>query len=316
MTHHFCSITDKNFLVRLLALHESLIKLGAPFKLWTLCLDQESYEILNSIGSNVIAIKLADLNDAELEAVKSSRRPNEFAWTCKPSLILNVLSKIGAGDIITYVDADIYFYSSPIVDIEPVQDWSIIVTPHRFPDHREQQEKYKGRYNAGLITFRATTSSGMCLDHWRKQCLDWCFSYYDNGRLADQLYLNEWKTKYSGVVEAPITWNVGPWNICELNVTAASGGIFSIGDKPIVCYHFHGFKIYLDKKGHMHPYPITVFNWDIYNNYTEALKRCYKIILDIKSTWNSGFSNRLDLFRRLKQFVMLALRNTKQKSFL
>ena len=94
MIYHFCTLFDKNYLFRGLALHKSLLKNCPEFKLWILCMDDITYEILIKMQlDKVELIRLSEFEDHELIKTKISRTQVEYCWTCTPSLLLYILER-------------------------------------------------------------------------------------------------------------------------------------------------------------------------------------------------------------------------------
>ena len=106
------TICDKNYLVRALALYDSMIRNIPDSKFWILCADEDSEHILQDLNlSNVIIINFDNLNDLELLETKKNRSFTEFIFTSKSALISYILSKIPDGDALIYNDADLFYFS-------------------------------------------------------------------------------------------------------------------------------------------------------------------------------------------------------------
>jgi hypothetical protein len=189
----------------------------------------------------LISIAELELADPELVATKESRSRIEYYFTCSPSLPLYVLRSDSEIDIITYLDADIYLFS----DLEPIftefGTHSVGITGHRFPVPLLHLEEY-GRYNVGWLMFRNDRAGLECLAWWRERCLEWCYDRYETGRFADQKYLDEWPRRFPGtvVLDHP-GLNAAPWNLGGVSVCETEAGV-QINGRPLVCFHFHGFK--------------------------------------------------------------------------
>ncbi|HAR41916.1 MAG TPA: hypothetical protein DCS07_04685 [Bdellovibrionales bacterium] len=143
--------------------------------------------------------------------------------------------------MLTYLDADLFFFSSPQHIFTEMGDASIAIIEHRFSLLARHLEKY-GRYNVGWLSFRRDTTGIACLTRWRNQCLEWCGDYLGSDRFADQKYLDDWTTVFSNVrVIRNIGANVAPWNIANYRV-ASSNGAVSVSGKPLVFFHFASLK--------------------------------------------------------------------------
>jgi hypothetical protein len=101
-----------------------------------------------------------------------------------------------------------------------------------------------GKFNVGIVGFRNDAEGRRCLEQWREQCNAWCYDRLEDGRYADQKYLDAWPDQFQGVVVAQhLGVNVAPWNrVCyQLD---ERDGVPCVNGRPIVFYHFHGLKMY------------------------------------------------------------------------
>lgn len=240
---HYCTYLDKNFLSRAIALHGSLMRHSPSFTLWILCFDDETVEAFTSMQlEGVRLIPLADLEEADpdLRAVKGSRSTVEYYFTASPSLPRFVFDQHPEIELLTYLDADLLFYSSPEVIYEEMGSGSVLIVPHRFPESLRHLEEH-GVYNVGLISFRNDDTARRVLDRWRDQCLEWCFDRVEDGRFADQRYLDDWPDQPGVVVLENSCAGVAPWNVSryELDFRTVPPLVDGI---PLVFYHFHGVK--------------------------------------------------------------------------
>src|SRR6266545_3388136 len=114
--HYYCTYFDQHYLTRGLTLYRSLKRHSASFKLWVLCLDDPTYEVLSKLNLPdllPVALKNFEKNDKALLAAKRDRTLIEYYFTCSPSWPLYILDNFPEVDLITYLDADLFFYSSP-----------------------------------------------------------------------------------------------------------------------------------------------------------------------------------------------------------
>jgi hypothetical protein len=142
-------------------------------------------------------------------------------------------------DLVTYLDADLYFFGSPEPLFDEMGECFILIVPHRHAPEFSDAVRF-GRYNVGFLSFRRSPVADACLRHWRNQCLEWCHDRCENGRFADQKYLDEWPTRFQGVCEvAHRGANVAPWNLSGYRVEIRREGVTMDGD-PLLFYHFEG----------------------------------------------------------------------------
>ena len=136
--NHFCTYFDSNYLVRGLALYRSLTRYATPFRLYVLCMDEIAFDSLMRLNlPEVRPIHLADFErgDALLAEAKLSRSVIEYYFTCTPSLLLYLLKRFREIDLITYLDADLYFFGDPAPIYGELGANSILIIGHRFPEH-------------------------------------------------------------------------------------------------------------------------------------------------------------------------------------
>jgi hypothetical protein len=120
-------------------------------------------------------------------------------------------------------------------------DRSIAITPHRHPPELEHHDVY-GLYNVGWLSFRRDDNGMACLNWWRERCLEWCKDEVDDGKFADQKYLDEWPARFEGVavLDHPGA-NLAAWNLAGARVTHERGKT-RVDGRPLVFFHFHGLK--------------------------------------------------------------------------
>jgi hypothetical protein len=311
MSVHIATLFDKNYLIRALAMRDSVLKFYPDANFWFLCLDDESENLINKIGlSQTKATNIGDFGDAELLGTRESRSRAEFAFTAKSAWLNHIANSesINNGDVLMWVDADILFYSSPTSMFDVMEKYSIAITPHKFTNKSEEMEKKVGKYNAGLILFKINSNSIKCLSEWRKECIDWCFLRYENGKLGDQMYLNSWMTKYQGVYELPDKGvNLGSWNIRNYKLQTRDSGRILVDSAPLVCYHFHGVNMYLENNL-VFPLPISILNGKIFEIYASSIGKAFKLALLADKTWTYGFIKKPNSLRLMKQKIQRYLR--------
>lgn len=272
----FTTYFDKNYLPKGLVMLESFCRYNPQYILFVLCFDDFTYTFLKgSKLKNVTPISLKDFEDKKLLKAKENRSLVEYYWTCTPSLPLYIFRKYKTFKVVCYLDADLCFYRSVNEAIEELGENSIYTVGHRYPKGQEGRNATSGIFNVAFQMFRRDREGLKCLNRWRKQCLDWCFWKEEDGKMGDQMYLNEWPDIYSNIV---ISKNVGidtaPWNISQYKVTKTKDGIF-IDCTPLICYHFHQLKIldvnhYEYASGYKFSNNVVRY---IYKPYTMSLKK-------------------------------------------
>ncbi len=240
--HFFCTYFDRYYLSRGLALYRSLHRHCQSFTLWVLCMDELTHEALSRMRlPSVCLISLEDLEqgDERLLEAKQNRSRIEYYFTCTPSLGLYILSHWPHTDVITYVDADLFFFSDPAPIYRELGDGSIGIVSHRFPPHLKNLEMF-GVYNVGWVSFRNDQHGLQALRWWRERCLEWCYDHVEDGRFADQKYLDDWPSRFSNVVVLSHQGSgLAPWNLSNYVLRLEENQVL-VDSQPLVFFHFHG----------------------------------------------------------------------------
>jgi hypothetical protein len=244
--YHFCTYFDHGYLTRGLALYESLRRYcKRPFILWILCFDDETYANLSRLqlpGIRLISQQMFEEDDERLVQVKSERSRVEYYWTCTPSLPLYVLKHNPEVEIITYLDADLYFFNDPQPIYDEFADGSVLIIGHRYAPEHAHYAATSGIYNVGMMAFRRDGNGMDCLNWWRERCLEWCYARFEDGKFGDQKYLDDWPEQFAGVVELKHPGaGLAPWNLANYKFSYKREDI-RVEGKPLVFFHFHRFK--------------------------------------------------------------------------
>lgn len=207
-------------------------------------MDDESHSKMTELNlDSVVVIKFSELeaHDTELYSKKSTRSLVEYYFTCTPAICNYIFDVFPDIDLLTYLDADLYFFSSPEIIFEEIGDKSIAIVEHRFSRFGRQFIKL-GVFNVAWISIRRDEQGLNCLSEYRKQCLDWCYDYLDGDKYADQKYLDKWPAKYSSLkVIQNKGVNLACWNIGNYRIEKKDNIIYADND-ALVFYHFAGFK--------------------------------------------------------------------------
>jgi hypothetical protein len=144
---------------------------------------------------------------------------------------------------ILYIDADFAFFSSADSVLDEWGDGSVYLVGHRYPESLRDLERH-GKFNVGILGFRNDAEGRRCLEDWRRRCNAWCYDRIEDGKYADQKYLDAWPNSFRGVVVSQHPGvNVAPWNR-TLYRLGERDEVPYVDGHPLVCYHFHGLKLY------------------------------------------------------------------------
>jgi hypothetical protein len=244
MKNGFCVILTKYRVYQGIALYRSLhYKVKNP-RLFMLCVDDEAYQVLSKLNlKNTSLIRIHEIENEILLVKKQERRLNEYCWTLKPFLLEYVLHKFLEIDWVTYVDADICFFS----DIKPIfnqgANFSVLLSKHDYSGKYLEAKELCGTYNSGFLSFKRDENASNILQWWKERCLEWCYDRAEDGKFGDQKYLDRMPLIFPGVSEIQTPGvNIGPWNDSKYNFAVEGNKVYMNG-KRLICYHFAGFRL-------------------------------------------------------------------------
>jgi hypothetical protein len=291
--NHYCTYFDRNFLAQGLAMVSSIRQHDAHGVIWVLCLDDFTAQLLGDMSAPYLRpIRLTTLEAADdaLHAIKVTRTLVEYYFTLSPCWPRYLLRSQPAIERITYVDADMYFFNRPIPIIDEMGSASVLVTEHRYPHHLRHHLRC-GRFNVGLLSFRNDDAGRSCLDDWRERCLEWCHDRAEDGKYADQKYLDRWPAQLGErlhVVNRPGV-NLAPWNWSRYHYTFQGEQVYVDG-APLELFHFARFRpsvgTFWFQSGQLE---YGVMPWQlrqrIYGPYWQAMQQALREIHRLRPTY-------------------------------
>ena len=244
MIKYVCTLFDSGYLLKGVVMLRTWFANCPEAQVFVLCMDVQCRRIISSLAlPGVSCIALADVENTELLAVKIDRNVAEYCWTLSACLPAWVMDKYPDVDMVTYVDADLMFFSSVAPLFDEIGSSSIAIIEHRFTP-RLQYLEANGRFCVEWVTFRRDREGLACLRRWRDQCMEWCYARLENGRMADQKYLDEWPERYSSVhvLQHPGA-GLAPWNYPNYIIGRDNDGGIVVNGTPLIFYHFHQFQL-------------------------------------------------------------------------
>lgn len=234
---HYCTISDSARLPRALALHQSLLANDGEFELTVLALDESAAASLCSRSRpklTVLPLRELIARHPALAAARNDRTSLEFALTCKSWLLRHLLPAIPAGELLSLVEAEVYFFNPPHLAFAEIGTAPVAVIPHLFPAAMAQLEN-RGKFNAGWVTLRHDATGVACAQDWADRCAQWCFAGPTAGRHPEEMYMDLWPQQFAGTVilNHPGIL-VAPWNIADRPISSGP----AIDGRPLVAFHF------------------------------------------------------------------------------
>lgn len=238
---NFCTLFDSNYASKGIALYLSLEQQTDDFVLYVMGMDRKCQEILNSIGFKHMIVECIDDNMfPELQKAKTNRTKAEFCWTCG-SVVTHIFFEKYKLPEITYLDSDLMFFANPsIIDQElKSKKASVGLSPHFI------HNTLFGIYCVQYVYFRRDENGVACLNWWKNECLNWCYSKLEDGKYGDQKYLDYMHYRFQGVVDIENRGaGIANWNMEQYEYDFSNNTLSHDGKKwPIVFFHYNGLNV-------------------------------------------------------------------------
>lgn len=313
MKRVFCTCFDHNYSVYGLTLFESLKKYMTDFDLYVLCLSDDVFQMLQGLSPEIIPVSLNELEEfcPELSQCKKNRNRAEYIFTLSPIFPLFLFHKYKKIERLAYLDSDLLFFSSPEFLFEESQNKSLYITKHRFSVMAEEREAKYGKYNVAFQIYRNDAVGIQCLTRWKEQCIQWCYDRFENGRFADQKYLDSWPEEYPGAVfvEKRAGINEALWNMGGSKITHTKEGLFFDGNK-LVFFHFQGYKLlsghfalWQQEEDHMRSWKYIQYLAKVYFSSLKSTMKKYPRFFCGKFTVPARFYENSLKFTRMEKYI-------------
>lgn len=243
----YCTYFDSGYLARGLTLIDSLRHHGDESPVFVLALDQATKDYLDEAAlPGVTALMITDIEaeEPELPPLRSQRSRMEYYFTATPLLIRWVIRRqTDPSTVVIYLDSDLSFSDDPQLVLDALGDGSVGIIEHKYPPRLASRLSKYGRFNVGWVGIRADADGKACVDWWGARTLEWCFDRPDQGRYADQGYLDQFPDLFAGVVVLPSQgFNLAPWNTAGRRLAATGDRVTIDGHDQLVFFHFHGLR--------------------------------------------------------------------------
>ncbi len=291
-THYFCTLFDSKYLLKGLAMIRSLSRYCPSMKIYVLCMDEQTKYILERLNLPFVkCITLAEVETEELLKAKADRGVAEYCWTLSAGFTWHVMSLYPEIDVLTYVDADLLFYSDVQPLFDEIGDASIAIIEHRFTERLKDRE-VNGRFCVEWVGFRRDEQGMACLSRWREQCIEWCYYRLEDGKMGDQKYLDEWPHRYENchILMHPGA-GIAPWNYAQYTFGKDAKEDLTVNGAPLIFYHFHQFQLLenggFDRLSTFYTSECAEPN-SIYEAYENTLTKCLVDVRRVVPNFCSG----------------------------
>lgn len=292
---NFCTVADSNYLLKGLALYNSLkftLK-DQLFQLHWLCLDDKCYDELHKMWPQVsgtqeiVLYQLSQLEKqyAELAIMKSNPATkygtaySNYCWSLTPWFIDHVLNDTFEHiEDLMYIDSDIQLLKNPELISRAIGTRSVGIHTHRFSKPFHEIEV--GWYNVGVVYFKNDDIGRKVASAWKGWLIDTSNPYYTtHGKTGDQKYLELFEQI------------AGSENVCifddNTNLTHLAPWCADIEPaKELMFFHFSHFRYDLkagtwgdSSNGEWHPSKDPSIKY-FYDQYYREIKKASAMIVD------------------------------------
>lgn len=259
-----CSLWDSMYLLKGLALIESVRRHQPDFQLFVLALDEETLAAVRGLKDPRIAcVERATVVSPGMEQILQNRNAAERAWTLTPfwmQYLLHSLPLKSHVPHLAYVDADSFLFGALDPIYQEIGESSVAIVPHRFPPALAWRADHNGKFNVNFVYVRADEVGRMCVRKWAESCASWCYQRTErepDGSLlfGDQGYLDDWEHLYKAHAVQHTGANLAPWSqqqydycfdgqlyIIEKREIPKHGPVGVKSIRPLLFYHFHGME--------------------------------------------------------------------------
>ena len=241
---HYCTYFDHRYAAQGLAMIRSLRAQGGDGPVWVLCLSAEAERLVSQWGLGDLRIVSLGAIESHFDHLADARRDRsliEYFFTLTPHIIRYVFDHAPEAGRVAYLDGDLFFFG-PVSEMWGVASAApAAIIPHRFNPRAEHLRKY-GTYNVGWVSFSRSAQGLEGLDFWQRSCRAWCRDRPDDGRFADQGYLDQFADFAPDLAIIDHKGcNLGPWNVASDEIHLENQRVIIGGDR-LIFFHFTGFR--------------------------------------------------------------------------
>ncbi len=242
----FGTFANAKYLPQLLSMLESFQDKAQSSRIAVVALDTETSESvgrLNFSRVDVFSIEDLELHVPQLSTAKNNRSLSEYFFTLTSAIPIFLFKVYPKHHFVVYVDADLFFFDNPERCILSLDDENnVLLTSHNFAKKNSALKVY-GEFNTGFVAFRNNLDGVRVASWWLEKCLEWCKDLIEDGRFADQKYLESFSIIAPGVeTSQDFGLNLGPWGLNSLrHITSRNGSVY-VNSQSLIAFHFSGLQ--------------------------------------------------------------------------
>lgn len=234
--NEYCTLFNKKYLIHGIQLYESLRAHSPKFKLFVLAMDSEVENFFKAnIFPEITILKFQDLKNRYLKEYQRPLSVGQICWVSEPLVCKYIFDVFGVKEI-TYLDADVYFYSNPEPLFNELKGCSAAIVPHNFS--RVSYASSSGNYCVQFNYFKNNSIGGEILNKWIADCRGYDLKkpHFYPGQLSMDSWTEQWPSDVHVIKN--IGAGVAPWNVSAYKINEKNGELRLDGER-LIFYHFH-----------------------------------------------------------------------------
>lgn len=279
----FTSITSC-FLPKARVLGKTLKKHNPSAKLWVLLSDElpEEFELEKEPFDGILDSREIELNcDMSVPFWFFLHDVTETCTAVKAWGALRLLEITGE-DKIVYLDPDTAVFNSLLPLEKMLDEYDIIITPHRLaPEPRfdsfyygDHQLYTHGVFNLGFVAVKKSEQGVAFLEWWCKMSENFCFIETSKGLFTDQKLIDLAPAFFDKLhICRDEGYNISWWNITQRTISGTPDALF-VNSNPVYFYHFSHFDSGLHKQIMKEYCNDNQDLWSLYEWYVQLQNAC------------------------------------------
>lgn len=216
-----------------------------------LSVDFQSNEVFQKFLTDSAFDEILTLNQLDTSTIANFENYSVIEMcTAVKGITSQFLLNRGGAKIVTYLDPDLYFFTSLEVIRKEHENSDVLLTPHLNHNptsnsviHNDEiaGSMNHGIFNLGFVSFRSSNRGKLVASWWADRLAISSSADYTRGLFTDQKWWDLSLVYFSDIaVVKNDGWNMAPWNLSERKLISLNPPTLISGDQ-LIFFHFSKF---------------------------------------------------------------------------
>jgi hypothetical protein len=216
-----------------------------------LSVDFQSDEVFRNFLTDSAFDEILTLNQLDTSTIANFENYSVIEMcTAVKGIASQFLLNRGGAKIVTYLDPDLYFFTSLEVIRKEHENFDVLLTPHLNHNptsnsviHNDEiaGSMNHGIFNLGFVSFRSSNRGKLVASWWADRLAISSSADYRRGLFTDQKWWDLSLVYFPDIaVIKHDGWNMAPWNLSERKLISLNPPTLISGD-PLIFFHFSKF---------------------------------------------------------------------------